>query len=162
MPSSSSVSEGGSAYAASASSWVAEQVELYERTDGVEGGTFRGYPVIVVTMTGARTGLIRKVPLMRVHHDGKYAVLAANGGDPVHPAWYRNILSSPSVRVQDRSRMMTMRARELSGPERNLWWDRAVATYPLYKEYQAKTSRVIPVVLLETTSGVTSSTDPAP
>ena len=162
MPSSSSVSEGRAAYAASASSWVAEQVELYERTDGSEGGTFRGHPVIVVTMTGARTGLVRKVPLMRVHHDGKYAVLAANGGDPVHPAWYRNILSSRSVRVQDRRCTMTMRARELSGPERDLWWARAVATYPLYEEYQAETSRIIPVVLLEATGGATTSTEPAP
>ena len=156
MPSSSNVSEGGAAYAASASSWVAEQVELYERTDGAQGGTFRGFPVIVVTMTGARTGRVRKVPLMRVHHDGKYAVLAANGGDPVHPAWYRNILSSPSVRVQDRDRVMTMRPRELRGPERDIWWGRAVATYPLYEEYQAQTSRVIPVVLLEPARRATS------
>jgi deazaflavin-dependent oxidoreductase (nitroreductase family) len=149
MPSSSSVSDGAAAYAASASNWVAEQVELYERTDGAEGGTFRGYPVIVVTMTGARTGLVRKVPLMRVHEDGKYAVLAANGGDPVHPAWYRNILSSPTVRVQDRDRVLTVGARELAGPERSTWWAKAVATYPLYEEYQAETSRLIPVILLE-------------
>ena len=151
MPSSSSASEGRAAYAASASSWVAEQVQLYESTDGVEGGTFRGFPVIVVTMIGARTGLVRKVPLMRVHHEGTYAVLAANGGDAVHPAWYRNVLSSGAVRVQDGSRTRTMRARELSGPERATWWDRAVATYPLYEEYQAATSRIIPVVLLEPT-----------
>lgn len=136
-------------YAPSASGWVAEQVELYERTDGAEGGTFRGYPVIVVTMTGARTGLVRKVPLMRVHHDGRYAVLAANGGDPVHPAWYRNITSSASVLVQDKERVTTMTVRELSGPERDEWWARAVGTYPLYEKYQAQTSRVIPVVLLE-------------
>ena len=156
MPSSSSASESGAAYAASAASWVTEQVALYERTNGVEGGTFRGCPVVVVTMTGARTGLLRKVPLMRVHEDGKYAVLAANGGDPAHPAWYRNILSSPSLRVQDLGQVMTMRARELAGAERQEWWERAVAAYPLYVDYQAKTSRVIPVVLLEPIDGPTA------
>jgi deazaflavin-dependent oxidoreductase (nitroreductase family) len=128
---------------------VRDQVELYESTDGLEGNTFRGRPVIIVTMRGARSGALRKVPLMRVERAGRYAVLAANGGDERHPTWYRNIVAHPSVVVQDGGHRSQMSARELTGEERQTWWERAVRDYPPYAEYQTLTSRIIPVVLLE-------------
>ena len=136
-------------YVPSPSQWVREQVELYERTDGAEGGDLQGRPVIIMTNRGAKSGNLRKTPLMRVEHGGSYAVVASQGGAPTHPLWYHNLLAEPLVELQDGAEKWDMTARELSGTERQEWWDRAVAAYPPYAEYQEKTDREIPVFVLE-------------
>jgi len=138
-------------YEPSPRQWVRDQVELFEGSGGTEGTTLldTGLPVIVVTNVGARTGKVRKTPLMRVEHDGRYAAVASMGGAPKHPVWYFNLLANPSVQVQDGPRKQEMTARELSGAEREQWWERAVAAYPPYAEYQRKTTRLIPVFVLE-------------
>ncbi len=138
-------------YEPSPRAWVRDQVELYERSGGTEGTTLgdTGLPVIVVTNVGARSGKVRKTPLMRVEHEGSYAAVASQGGAPSHPLWYHNLLASPRVEVQDGPKRVKMVARLLAGSERDLWWERAVAAYPPYAEYQAKTSRQIPVFVLE-------------
>lgn len=130
-----------------------DQVELYERSGGLEGTTMRGMPVVVLTMRGARTGKTRKVPLMRVEHDGRYAAVASMGGAPQHPVWYYNLLAHPDLVLQDGLERTRMRARELSGEERAVWWDRAVAAYPDYAAYQRRTTRTIPVFVLEPADG---------
>ena len=109
----------------------------------------RGRPVIILTSVGAKSGKIRKTPLMRVEHDGKYAAVASLGGAPKHPVWYWNIHDDPDVSLQDGAEVRDYRARELSGDEYAQWWDRAVAAYPPYEEYQQRTERVIPVFVLE-------------
>ncbi len=136
-------------YAASPSQWVRDQVELYERSGGTEGTTMRGMPVVVLTTRGARTGNLRKTPLMRVEHDGKYAVVASQGGAPTHPQWYFNLLAHPQVQLQDGPAKQDMVARELDGEERETWWKRAVEAFPDYADYQTKTDRMIPVFVLE-------------
>ena len=136
-------------YAPSPSRRAAEQVELYERSGGREGTTMRGMPVVVLTTKGARTGTIRKTPLMRVEHDGSYAVVASQGGAPAHPQWYHNLVAHPEVQLQDGPIKQHMVARELDGEERELWWKRAVAAFPDYADYQTKTDRRIPVFVLE-------------
>jgi F420H(2)-dependent quinone reductase len=136
-------------YVASPSRRAAEQVELYERSEGREGTTMRGMPVVVLTTRGARTGNIRKTPLMRVEHDGDYAVVASQGGAPTHPKWYYNLLAHPEVQLQDGPVKQDMVARELAGEEREIWWKRAVEAFPDYADYQTKTQRLIPVFVLE-------------
>jgi len=136
-------------YVASPSRRAAEQVELYERSEGREGTTMRGMPVVVLTTRGARTGNIRKTPLMRVEHDGDYAVVASQGGAPTHPKWYYNLLAHPEVQLQDGPVKQDMAARELAGEEREIWWKRAVEAFPDYADYQTKTQRLIPVFVLE-------------
>lgn len=138
-------------YAPSPRRWVRDQVELFERSGGTQGTTLldTGLPVVIVTNLGARTGKVRKTPLMRVEHDGRYAVVASQGGAPKHPVWYYNLKTNPKVEFQDGPNRSEMIARELTGSERAEWWDRAVAAYPPYAEYQTKTSRQIPVFLLE-------------
>lgn len=131
---------------------VRDQVELYERTSGTEGNTMRGRPVVILTCLGARTGAVRKVPLMRVEHDGEYALVASMGGAPEHPVWYHNLRAHPLVQLQDGAEVREMTAHEASGDERTLWWDRAVAAWPDYAAYQEKTSRRIPVFVLSPTS----------
>jgi len=130
---------------------VREQVDLYENSDGTQGTTLgdTGLPVVIITNRGARSGKLRKTPVMRVEHDGRYAAVASQGGAPTHPRWYYNLRADPQVDVQDGPRRQAMTARELSGPEREQWWERAVAAYPPYAEYQQKTSRQIPVFVLE-------------
>lgn len=135
-------------YEPSTSDWAREQGELYERTDGQEGNTLRGRPVIVLTTVGAKTGKLRKTALMRVEHEGEYAVLASLGGAPQHPSWYHNIVAHPRVELQDGAVKREYKAREVSGDERELWWRRAVDVWPDFDEYQKKTSRVIPVIVL--------------
>jgi deazaflavin-dependent oxidoreductase (nitroreductase family) len=130
-----------------------DQVELYERSGGLEGTTMRGMPVVVLTMRGAKTGKTRKVPLMRVEHDGRYAAVASMGGAPRHPVWYYNLLAHPELVLQDGPVRTRMRARELTGDERAVWWDRAVAAYPDYAAYQRRTTRTIPVFVLEPVDG---------
>lgn len=126
-----------------------DQVALYESSGGTEGTTLRGMPVVVLTMRGAKTGKIRKVALMRVEYGGRYAAVASMGGAPSNPVWYHNLLAHPDLQVQDGSRRVPMRARELTGGERDVWWRRAVAAYPDYADYQTRTDRVIPVFVLE-------------
>ncbi|MER7681749.1 nitroreductase family deazaflavin-dependent oxidoreductase [Streptomyces sp. NPDC096934] len=136
-------------YEPSATEWVREQVAQYEATDGAEGGTFLDLPVIILTTKGAKSGKIRKMPLMRVEHDGSYAVAASNGGADTHPSWYRNVVSHPLVEVQDHAVKRDMIARELQGEEKAAWWKRADAAYPPFVEYRAGTEREIPLFVLE-------------
>ncbi|MFJ4006086.1 nitroreductase family deazaflavin-dependent oxidoreductase [Streptomyces sp. NPDC090023] len=138
-------------YEPSPEQWVRDQVELYEGSGGREGTTLRdtGLPVIILTTRGNRSGKIRKTPLMRVEHDGTYAVVASVGGAPKHPVWYFNVQADPEVELQDGPVKREMRAREVTGDEKAKWWERAVAAYPPYAEYQKKTDREIPVFVLE-------------
>ncbi|MGW5051586.1 nitroreductase family deazaflavin-dependent oxidoreductase [Actinokineospora sp. NPDC004072] len=128
---------------------VREQVELYESSGGTEGTTMRGMPVVIVTNRGAKSGKLRKTPLMRVEHEGVYAVVASKGGAPEHPVWYHNLKAHPLVELQDGPRKQDMRAREVTGDEKAFWWEKAVAAYPDYADYQRGTDRQIPVFVLE-------------
>ncbi|KOG46929.1 nitroreductase family deazaflavin-dependent oxidoreductase [Streptomyces decoyicus] len=136
-------------YEPSPEQWVRDQVELYESSGGEEGTTMRGLPVVVLTTRGAKSGKIRKSPLMRVAHDGTYAVVASMGGAPRHPVWYHNVVADPRVELQDGPVRQDMTAREVTGEEKALWWGRAVEAYPDYDDYQEKTDRRIPVFVLE-------------
>jgi deazaflavin-dependent oxidoreductase (nitroreductase family) len=138
-------------YEPSTQQWVRDQVDTYERSGGTEGTTMRGMPVIILTSKGARTGKLRKTPLMRVEHDGRYAAVASLGGAPTHPVWYHNLVAEPRVELQDGPSRQDMVAREVEGQERDEWWERSVAAYPDYADYQAKTARRIPVFVLEPT-----------
>lgn len=135
-------------YAPSPDDWSREQAELFERTNGAEGNEMRGKPIIVLTTLGSKSGKIRKTPLMRVEHDGEYLVVASKGGAPEHPSWYHNIVDAPLVELQDGAVRKDYTPRELSGEEREIWWDRAVEAWPDYADYQTKTDRLIPVFLL--------------
>jgi deazaflavin-dependent oxidoreductase (nitroreductase family) len=135
-------------YVPSASAWVREQVEAYEHSGGREANTLRdtGLPVIIVTMRGNKTGKVRKIAVMRVAHDGEYALVASKGGAPKHPVWYYNLKANPDeVIIQDGPEPFEARVRQVTGEERAMWWERAVAAYPPYAEYQKKTDREIPV-----------------
>jgi deazaflavin-dependent oxidoreductase (nitroreductase family) len=136
-------------YAPSTSDWARKQAERYEATNGAEAGNLRGRPIIVLTSVGAKTGKLRKTALMRVEHGGLYAVVASKGGAPKHPAWYHNLVSDPRVELQDGSTRRDYLAREASGAERVTWWERAVAAWPDYATYQARTERLIPVLVIE-------------
>jgi deazaflavin-dependent oxidoreductase (nitroreductase family) len=136
-------------YQPSPEKWVRDQVELYEGSGGTEGTTMRGMPVVVLTTVGARSGKLRKTPLMRVEHDGTYAVVASQGGAPTHPLWYHNLRAHPRVELQDGTHKGDYLAREVTGEEKAIWWERAVAAYPDYAEYQTRTERQIPVFVLE-------------
>jgi deazaflavin-dependent oxidoreductase (nitroreductase family) len=139
-------------YEPSPKKWVRDQVEEYETSGGTRGTTMRGMPVIILTTRGARSGKIRKTPLMRVEHDGRYAVVASLGGAPKHPVWYYNVRADPRVELQDGPVRQDMAAREVTGEEKARWWERAVAAYPDYAAYQRKTDREIPVFVLEPVS----------
>jgi deazaflavin-dependent oxidoreductase (nitroreductase family) len=137
-------------YEPSPQRWVREQVETYERSGGREGNTLldTGLPVILVSHRGRRSGKIRKTPLMRVEHGGEYALIASQGGAPTHPNWYHNLIAAPDqVRIQDGPEPFDAVVHEADGEERQVWWERAVAAYPPYAEYQEKTERVIPVLV---------------
>lgn len=136
-------------YLPSPRSQARNQVEQYEGSGGLEGTTMRGMPVVIVTCTGARTGAIRKVPLMRVEHDGEYLAVASLGGAPKHPVWYYNLVADPRVRVQDGPEVFDLVAREIHGEEYAQWWERGVAAYPDYAAYQERTERTIPLFVLE-------------
>jgi len=136
-------------YAPSPWSFAADQVELYEKSGGRKGTELQGAPVVVLTTRGRRSGKIRKTPLMRVEHEGTYAVVASLGGAPKHPVWYYNLVADPDVTLQDGPEVFELKARELTGAERADWWKRAAEAWPAYDEYQAKTERVIPVFVLE-------------
>ncbi len=136
-------------YEPSTQDWVRKQVEEYEGSGGTRGTTMRGLPVVLLTTKGARTGKLRKIPLMRVEHDGIYAVVASMGGAPTHPVWYFNLKENPVLELRDGMMVRDMTAREVSGDERKVWWERAVAAFPDYADYQRKTDREIPVFVLE-------------
>ena len=136
-------------YEPSPSQWVRDHVERYERSGGTDATTMRGMPVVVLTSLGAQTGKVRKSPVMRVEHDGTYAVVASLGGAPRNPVWYHNLKAHPQVELQDGPARRDYVAREVSGAERETWWRRAVEAYPEYADYQQKTERVIPVLVLE-------------
>ncbi len=137
--------------------WVRKQVEAYEGSGGTKGTTLRGMPVVIVTSRGNKSGKLRKTPLMRVEHDGRYAAVASLGGAPKHPVWYYNLKADPHVEVQDGTFKHDMVAREITGDEKAQWWERAVAAYPDYADYQAKTTRDIPVFVLEPIAEQSSS-----
>ena len=136
-------------YEPGTSAWARKQSELYEATNGEQGGHLRGRPVIVLTSVGARTGRLRKTALMRVEHEGVYAVVASMGGAPTNPVWYHNLRKNPHVELQDRATRRDYMAREVTGDEKAAWWERAVETWPDYAKYQARTERRIPVFVLE-------------
>ncbi|MCY7396824.1 MAG: nitroreductase family deazaflavin-dependent oxidoreductase [Nocardioides sp.] len=139
-------------YEPSPTEWVRNQVEQYEATGGVEANTLAGHPewpIVVITSTGARSGKLRKNPVMRVEKDGVYAAVASKGGDPEHPVWYHNFLAHPEVQLQDGPEPALYRARVAEGAERADWWERCVSQYSPYAGYQQKTDREIPVFLLE-------------
>jgi deazaflavin-dependent oxidoreductase (nitroreductase family) len=135
-------------YEPSPSDWAREQAERFEATNGADANTLRGMPIIVVTSVGAKSGKLRKTPLMRVEHEGRYALIASKGGAPEHPVWYWNISKNPHVELQDGPVRKDYLAKEVSGEQRELWWQRAVEAYPDYAEYQQKTDREIPVFVL--------------
>jgi F420H(2)-dependent quinone reductase len=135
-------------YEPSAASWARDQVDLYERSGGAQGNELDGKPVIILTSVGAKTGKVRKTPLMRVEHDGEYAVVASLGGAPKNPVWYNNLTADPHVELQDGPVKRDYQAREVHGTERETWWERAVAAWPDYAQYQTKTTRTIPVFVL--------------
>jgi F420H(2)-dependent quinone reductase len=137
-------------YEPSPASWVRDQVAEYEKSGGERANTLgdTGLPVVIVTTRGNKTGKIRKFPLMRVEHNGQYALVASKGGAPAHPVWYYNLMADPdAVMVQDGPAPFSVMVRELDGDERTKWWERAVAAYPPYAEYQERTDRTIPVFL---------------
>lgn len=135
-------------YAPSTSEWARKQAELFESTNGAEGNTMIGLPIIVLTTLGAKSGKLRKTPLMRVEHEGQYLVVASKGGDPHNPDWYNNIVDAPLVELQDGPVRKDYVPQELSGEERAVWWERAVEAFPQYADYKDKTERLIPIFLL--------------
>ena len=135
-------------YEPSTSDWARENAETYMESGGTEGTELNGRPVILLTTIGAKSGKIRKTPLMRVEHDGEYAVVASLGGAPRNPVWYYNIKAHPQVELQDGAVTKDYESREVFGDEKAVWWERAVATWPDYAEYQKKTDRQIPVFVL--------------
>lgn len=138
-------------YEPSPAAWVRDQVTEYEASNGASGTTLRdsGLPVVIMTMTGRHTGAVRKVPVMRVFYDDIYAAVASRGGTPTHPEWYYNLVANSAVELRDGTEVSQRFAREIHGEEYDLWWERSVAAYPPYAEYQTRTSRKIPVFLLE-------------
>ena len=138
-------------YEPSPEKWVRDQVELYESSGGTQGTTLRdtGLPVVIMTNRGVRSGKLRKTPVMRVEHEGRYVAVASKGGAPEHPVWYANLLAHPLVELQDGPVRQDMHVRQVDGEERAQWWERAVAAFPPYADYQRRTSREIPVFVLE-------------
>ena len=135
--------------ALSPSDWVREQTEKIVETGTTDSVDIKGRPVVLLTIRGARTGRLHKVPLMRVEHEGRYAIVASKGGAPEHPVWYGNVTANPHVELQDGTVTREYDAREVTGEEKAVWWERAVATYADYADYQRRTDRQIPVLVLE-------------
>ncbi len=136
-------------YAPSTAGWARRQAELYEASSGAQAGDLRGRPIIVLTSVGARTGNLRKTALMRVEHNGTYAVVGSMGGAPRHPVWYYNLTRNPHVELQDGPIKRDYLAHEATGDEKAVWWKRAVEAWPDYANYQTRTTRQIPVFVLE-------------
>jgi deazaflavin-dependent oxidoreductase (nitroreductase family) len=140
-------------YAPSPVDWARDQAEKFEASGGAEAADMQGRPIILLTSVGAKSGKLRKTPLMRVEHDGEYAVVASLGGAPKHPVWYWNLVKNPRVELQDGAVKREYEAREVHGDERALWWERAAETWPAYNDYVTKTDRVIPVFVLTPIGG---------
>jgi deazaflavin-dependent oxidoreductase (nitroreductase family) len=142
-------------YVPSSSAWVRDQVAEYESSGGMRANTLldTGLPIVIVTYRGKRSGNVRKIALMRVEHDGSYALVASKGGAPEHPEWYFSLAADPRVVIQDGAEPRDFVLRELAGDERAAWWERSVAAYPPYAEYQEKTDRLIPVFVAEPDPG---------
>ena len=140
-------------YEISPTGWVREQTEKIFETGTTESVDIYGMAVVLLTTRGVKSGKLRKVPLMRVEHEGKYAIVASLGGAPKHPVWYYNVKAEPHVELQDGRETNDFRAREVTGEEKAIWWKRAVAAYPPYADYQKKTTREIPVFVLEPVGG---------
>jgi deazaflavin-dependent oxidoreductase (nitroreductase family) len=136
-------------YEPSPAQWVRDQVALYESSGGTQGTTLREMPVILLTNRGSKSGMLRKTPLMRVEHQGSYAAVGSKGGAPENPLWVANVLAHPEVELQDGPVKQDMTARQVTGVERAEWWERAVAAFPDYADYQKKTQREIPVFVVE-------------
>ena len=138
-------------YEPSSFEWVANQVKEYEESGGTRANTLldTGLPVIIFTYRGRQSGKVRKSALMRVEHDGRYALVASIGGAPKNPAWYANLVADPHIMIQDGPEPRDYVVREVEGADKAEWWERAVAAYPPYAEYQQKTDRVIPVFVAE-------------
>jgi deazaflavin-dependent oxidoreductase (nitroreductase family) len=136
-------------YAPGTSAWAREQAEAFEASGGTKRATLSGKPIVVITTVGALTGKLRKTALMRVEHDGSYAVVASRGGSAKHPKWYFNLRADPRVDLQDGGVKREYRGHEATGEERATWWQRAVEVWPAYEAYQRKTRRTIPVIVLE-------------
>ena len=135
-------------YEPGTSDWARQQAELIESSGGIEGTVMRGMPVVLLTTVGAKSGKLRKSPLMRVEHEGEYALVASLGGAPKNPVWYRNLIADPTnVTIQDGPEPFAVAVREVDGDERARWWERSVAVFPTYADYQAKTDRRIPVLV---------------
>ncbi len=139
-------------YQPSAAGWVRDHVEQIMRTGTTDGVTIRGLPTVLMTYRGAKTLKVRKTPVMRVEHEGRYAAVASDGGSPRHPQWYASLISEPILVLQDGTMTGEYRAREVFGEEKATWWSRAVDAYPPYADYQRKTDREIPVFVLEPVS----------
>ena len=138
-------------YEPSSQRWVRDQVQKYESSDGTQGTTLRDVPVVVVTSVGAKSGKLRKNPVMRVEHDASYAIVASVGGAPKHPSWYHNLVAHPTIELQDGPDRREYVVRLAEGDERARWWERAVEVWPDYATYQTKTEREIPVFIAEPT-----------
>jgi deazaflavin-dependent oxidoreductase (nitroreductase family) len=136
-------------YEPSPTQWVRDQVELYESSGGTQGTTLRDLPVILLTNRGVRSGKLRKTPLMRVEHEGVYAAVGSMGGAPENPVWVANVVAHPEVDLRDGTATFELVAREVTGEEKSTWWERAVAAFPDYADYQKKTQREIPLFVLE-------------
>src|SRR5215203_1362968 len=136
-------------YEPSTAKWARTQAERYEASGGTDSNELRGRPIVVLTSIGAKTGKLRKTALMRVEHDGAYAVVASLGGAAKHPVWYYNLKANPRVELQDGGVKRAYRAREVADDEKAIWWERAVAAWPDYARYQTRTAREIPVFVLE-------------
>jgi F420H(2)-dependent quinone reductase len=135
-------------YAPSPWDWSREQADKYAESGGADAADMKGMPIILLTTVGAKTGKLRKTPLMRVEHDGQYAIVASLGGAPKNPVWYYNVAKNPRVELQDGNVTRDYDAREVDGDEKATWWARAVEAYPEYAEYQTKTDRQIPLFVL--------------
>jgi len=140
-------------YKPGTSAWARKQAETYEASGGTKAATLSGKPIIVLTSVGARTGKLRKTALMRVEHDGEYAVVASRGGSATNPTWYHNLKANPHVELQDGGTTLDYRAHEVTGEEKSAWWKRAVEVWPAYDDYQKKTTRQIPVFVLKPMRG---------
>lgn len=136
-------------YRPSPTNWVREQVEAIEASADTRAVQIQGRPVVLLTMRGARSGALRKVPLMRVERGGAYAAVASRGGAPTHPQWFHNLLADPRITLQDGTQSWPAVARLLEGAERDQWWERCVAAFPTYADYARKAERTIPVFLIE-------------
>ena len=136
-------------YQPSPEKWVRDQVATYEASGGTKATTLRGVPVVVVTSVGAKSGKLRKSPLMRVEHEGRYALVASKGGALKHPTWYHNLVAHPKIELQDGPDRREYTVRVTEGAERAAWWERAVAVWPDYADYQTKTDREIPLFVAE-------------